>query len=656
MKIKRLLLTNFQGIKNLEIKFGAAGADIYGDNATGKTTVLNAYTWLLFNCASTGAKGFSPKPKAAEGDVHNLDTIVEAEFAANDGGILTLKKTFRELYKRKRGAATEEFSGHTTDYSVNGVPCTESEFTARLLDLGGVQQMRLLSMPDFFAETLDWTERRKILLDVCGDISDEDVISSSTELAPLVEYLRVPGSEGRSYTVEEYRKIAAAQKKEINEQLTAIPTRIDEVQRSMPDKVEDNAQLEKEMVAANEQLDQLRTKRQDLNDGEFAATEARKKVISAELDYTSAESNYRKRMSEETGKIQERIRSYRSMSRSEMDAATALLKGASADEAEADRMSDLRERLLAEYSEIASTRWNDANAICPTCGQALPADKVKESKADFNRRRSERLTAINERGHKEASASKIGELRQGATKNRELAAQHRERAQAYDSEADALEGSINQIPFATTEEAKELLAVIARLKDEEAGVHSGEDSLTAELDAEIRRVNDEIASIVRRRAESERASAQAKRIEELSQEEKRLSAEYERVEHGVYLCDQFVRSKVSMLTDKINSHFATVSFKLFETQVNGGLKETCEAMIPNADSHALVPYSYANNAARINAGIEIIRVLADHYGVKMPVFVDNAESITHMDGEGLQLIRLIVSEQDKALRAIGRDE
>ena len=113
MKIIQLNLNNFQGIRALTLDLDGKSASIYGDNATGKTTVYNAITWLLFDKSSTGAKGFTPKTRGADGELHNLEHSAEALIATEDCGKFRLKKVFREVYKKKNGSMTAEFSGHT---------------------------------------------------------------------------------------------------------------------------------------------------------------------------------------------------------------------------------------------------------------------------------------------------------------------------------------------------------------------------------------------------------------------------------------------------------------------------------------------------------------------------------------------------------------
>ena len=169
------------------------------------------------------------------------------------------------------------------------------------------------------------------------------------------------------------------------------------------------------------------------------------------------------------------------------------------------------------------------------------------------------------------------------------------------------------------------------------------------VEAKIRATKDAIREEQDKQMQLTMAENQRRRIAELERQEERLSGEYEEIEKGLYLCDLFTKAKVAALTDRINGKFQSVRFRLFQEQLNGGLKEDCEVMIPAADGR-MVPYTFANNAARINAGLEIIGTLSEHWGLKMPVFIDNAESVTHLTQTSTQTIRLVVSEADKKLR------
>jgi len=143
----------------------------------------------------------------------------------------------------------------------------------------------------------------------------------------------------------------------------------------------------------------------------------------------------------------------------------------------------------------------------------------------------------------------------------------------------------------------------------------------------------------------------AKRIKELEEEEKQLNTTKESLEEMLYLAESFIVAKVELIKQEINGLFKSVQFKLFETQINGAIKEVCEVLVPS-DS-GLVPFTSANNAGKINAGIEIINILSNHWDVRMPIIVDNAESVTRLAQSNSQIIKLTVDEGCKELKIEG---
>lgn len=187
MKLQTLTLSNFQGMKRFTLPVHGRNASIYGENATGKTTIANAYAWLLTGKSSTGSKGFTPKTNDnTGGEVHNLDHCAEAELTLDDGGTVTLKKVFHEVYKKKRGHAESEFSGNTIDYYINGVPTKEKDYTQFIQEaLGGEERMKMLTMPGYFLRDLDHKKRREVLTEIFGEEDDQAVIDSMAELPDL---------------------------------------------------------------------------------------------------------------------------------------------------------------------------------------------------------------------------------------------------------------------------------------------------------------------------------------------------------------------------------------------------------------------------------------------------------------------------------------
>lgn len=651
MKLIRLRLENFQGIKSAEFKLDGQSASIYGDNATGKTTVFNAMTWLLFDKASTNAKNFTPKTKGADGDLHYLDHAAEAEFDVG-GRNITLRKVYHENYKKKRGSATEEFDGHGVDYYIDGVPTKEKDYKMTLIAFcGSEEKMKMLTMPDYFPEQLPWEARRTILLEICGDVDDDTVIASTPELKELPEFLKMPGSTIQRYSVEDYKKIAQVTKTDINKQIQAIPGRIDEATRAIPDTTGiDPEQIDKTIAAINAEREVLEQKKARILAGDSSTADIRARISEAQAKLAEQRADYAEKNSTANSSVLDKINAIKTEAIGAVNKARDARNDMERKQRELTRMTALREQLLQEYTEVQSERWNEGAETCPTCAQRLPEENIQRLHDDFNIKKSKRLEVINQRGNKEASKNMITEAKEDIIELEATAAKYEaEAAEAEEKIKDLRSQLTTPPPFEQTEEYRRLNAQIDACRAEEQDVGKTTSAEVSSLTDEIQALFAKAEAQKELKARLRIAAGQKERIEELKRSEKTLAERYEKLEEGVYLCELFTKTKVSMLTNRINGKFKKVRFRLFQEQINGGIKEDCEVMIPAEDGN-LVPFTFANNAARINAGLEVINTLSHHWGIEMPVFIDNAESVTKLLQMDTQVMRLVVSEPDKELR------
>lgn len=653
MKLLTLKLENFQGLKSEEFKFDGHSASIYGDNATGKTTVFNAMTWLLFDKASTGAKNFTPKTKGPDGDLHYLDHAAEAAFKLSDGRIVTLRKVYHEVYKKKRGSSTEEFDGHTTDYFIDGVPSSEKEYSATMLALcgGSVEKMKMLTMPNYFPEEMSWDARRKILLEICGDVSDEDVITSTPELKDLPKFLLMPGTTNQHYTVDEYKKIAGARKTDINRQLQDIPGRIDEAQRAIPDTTGlDIEAINRKIKELTKQKEELEMEKAQALSGDLTTVAIRNQISEANARLAEARAAYATKNSSLNEGTYAAISSLKkeqiTVKNRLQDAKTDLEKA----QRTMERLSSHRESLISDYMAVQKETWDEGNETCPTCHRLLPEEEIQRLREAFNLQKSKRLEKINLQGQREASKEMIAEQAEKIKTLKEQIKQDEQAVDDYEQQIAALQNQLQTPPpFESTEEYAKITAQIAAYRNEESDKGKRTETIAAGFTERIQALYDEIRAQEELKTRITIAASQQERIAELEAREKELSQQYETLEQGIYLCEVFIKTKVNLLTDRINSKFQSVRFRLFIEQQNGGVKEDCEVMIP-AEGGRMVPFTFANNAARINAGLEIIDALSSHWNLAMPVFVDNAESVTRLLQMDTQVIRLVVSEADKKLR------
>ena len=647
MKILNLTLRNFKGINNFELNTNGQDVNAFGDNATGKTTLADAFMWLLFGKDSLNRADFEIKTLGPDGEPeHGLEHSVEAILELEDGSQLVLKKVYSEKWTKKRGSATAEFTGHTTDHYIDGVPVQKKEYDARIAEIADEQIFRLLTDPRYFNEILHWQKRRELLLEVCGDVSDKEVIASKADLSKLGDILG-------NRTIEQHRKVIQARRTEINKELEKIPVRIDEVKLGLPDISDitnekalpnDIARLRKELQAKQEELAQAKA------GGQVA--EKTKELRTLESRLIELQNEHRRQLDEKVvGKrallsaVQSNINrlstDVESMSR-KCDIITAEIKALEV------RMDSLRKK----WHEVNNQEFEfEHETVCPTCGQTLPTDSLEAARLkaleDFNRSKAEKLETINADGQRLKQA-KVSAEQSLTTAMNEAEKARRELAESEQKEA-SIKLEIDSIMQGSesVESTKEYATVqerIMKIREDIANMQADSNTAIMAIQKQIDTLTDAITVLEQAAARLEARKNGEKRIEDLKAEERKLAAEYEDLEQQIYLTEEFIRAKVELLEDKINSKFKMARFKLFNTLVNGGLEETAETMYNG------VPYSSLNNGARIQIGLDIIRTLQAHYGFTCPVWIDNRESVVQIPEMDCQIISLIVSEKDKKLR------
>lgn len=634
MKLLKLKLQNFKGIRNSEFDFGGIDATIYGDNATGKTTVFDSLCWLLFGKDSLDRADFEIKTLENGEPIHKVNHEVEAEFLNDDGNSFTLRRVYREKYSSPRGGDTK-LTGHTTDYFVNDVPVKEKEYKQYINDVIAEDVFKLITNPLYFNEQYSWQNRRKLLLEISGDIKDDEVINSRSELTRLAELLN-----GR--TVDEQRKIVAAKKTAINKELDMIPVRIDEALRNKADIATSESKLKTDIETLNKSINELENQKATIING-FSSTEKRSKIdeINHKLKIRQSEvlSLYNSEKQRKRGEY-EALLTQLKIIESEHDRYTDRAYDLAKD---IERESKRIETLQAEFDTFNAQEFN--KEACPTCGQPLPEDKQAELEAAFN---SEKAAKLEEWQALIESAKK---LKANYEEQREvlivkadgLTNEIEDKTKAYETKfkeyESYLEPNIEDDP-----DYKELKAELFLLELDEG--EEADDKEVARLDEEINSVKEKRAALETELNKYKLNADIQKRVIELESQQQKLAAEKNLLDETSFLIDEFVKAKVDMLEESINSHFEYARFKMFNVLVNGNVEECCET------TYKGVPYRSMNNAARMNVGLDIINALTKFYNVTAPVFIDNAEAVTDFIKCNSQTIKLVVDADFKELTMI----
>ena len=636
IRIKRLSLENFKCHASLTLELDGRDVSVYGDNATGKTSIYDAFYWLLFgkDSAGNGEKNMEIKPLDAAGEVrdHLAVTAVEAVLLV-DGEETTLRRTYQEVWTTKRGSSEATYDGNTSLYYVDGVPCKKYAFQDKVNALVGEETFRMLTGVSCFASGISWQERRAALFRLVGALDDRQIMETDERFRPLLCGL------GR-LSLEDYKKKLLSEKRGYTTVRTEIPARISECEKT----IGDTEGLD--FAAARAEIGRLTARQEELTarilavEHDLAAEQKRLDIRRArqELDDLCQE-NRRFREAQDTGEAaRNRIRSELALLQSRLSSLRGKLGGSDGADGLKRQIADARERWIAVNSEVFT------GGVCPTCGQELQAEKRRAAQEAFERRKKERLAEI------ERTANSL-----------------KERLHSYESGQEALRAEISAAEKEAGEKENELLAAQAAVvepKDMEDYVERRE-AVTARiqaLSAELADIQDGAYSVkagLQRELDEVRSALKAQqdilgresllhyarsRVESLREDARKAAEQLEALERQLFLLDEFTRYKTRFVEDSINGMFRLARFRLFREQANGGLEDRCDVVYDG------VPYQALNNGAKINVGIDIINTLSLAYGVRVPLFIDNAESVTRLEETQTQTIRLVVSEQDKELR------
>ena len=630
MKLTKLELLNFKGLKSFTINLNG-DVVIRGDNATGKTTVFDSVCWLLFGKDSLDRADFEIKTLDGGEPIHKVNHEVTGTFTLDEGGPVELKRVYREKYSSPRGGEVT-MTGHTTDYFVDGVPKKEKEYKEIVNSLVDENIFKLITNPLYFNETYSWHNRRKLLLEMCGDISDEDVIASHDELRRLAELL-----EGR--TVDDHRKVVAAKKTAINKELDMIPVRIDEAMRNKPQITSDKAKLIRDIETLSAGIDEVEKQKAIIQNG-FSSTEKESKIR-----------DINRQIEAQNSKVLSDYHKQKQHLRGEYEASLTKLKMVEVDRDRcADRRDELNKEIERESKRIVTlqSEFDTFNAqqfnkeSCPTCGQALPADKQEILEAEFNANKSKKL-------------EEWKGLIESAVK---LKANYEEQQEIMVSKIDSLTTEASQYNDAYNVKFKEYEAYSEpNLEDDPVYADLKAQLFLLEIDdepgadtEELTKLDEELSSMKSKKAGLETELNKFKliddinhRIFELENQQQKLVAEKNALDEASFLMDEFIKAKVNMLEDVINSRFKLARFKMFNVMISGNIEECCET------TYKGVPYRSMNNAARINVGLDIINALTSYFKVNAPVFIDNAEAVTEFVPVNSQTIKLIVDESKPQL-------
>lgn len=671
LKIRSLHMENFKGIKMLDVTFSGK-TKISGQNAVGKTTIFDAFTWLLFNKNSAGEEKFNVRPLDKDGNrIDNVEIKVVAVLDV-DGKEIELSKVQKQNWVKKRGTDTVALQGNVNSFEIDGYPKSEADFKEYISSLAQSEDMfKMLTNPQYFS-SLKWKDQRDILMRLATDVSDVELAQTDAKYAPLLgELEKAPSTDDIR---AKFSKALSGWKKKQAE----IPVRIDEAEKSKVDV--DVAEQELAKVDLVRRIAECDKKMENAGS---ALGDLRSKEMQLQFDMSGMEQTMNRELSNKRSIMDAELRDCKN--ELEHFAVTISLKEKQiSDNEKTITDADAERKKLGEQynSEKAKafdetpylfdeSKWifDESTTVCSLCGQKLPADKIEQLKADFEERKTKAKADAKRKLNDSKSdfitrkESNLEEIKADGFAKKNLIGELTKKNADLQMEIDSLKKQ-EQGTFTNKEELCKLLSEIpeeadysqneeyVKLKVEHDKVFAkiekleseGADSVVDELKAEksdLQAQLDEVNAIIAKASMNVEID---ERIAQLQAEQKEIGQKVADQEQMLYLLEEFIRFKMDKISDSINSHFKTVNFKLFEMQLNGGMKDCCECTVNG------VPYSALNSGHRIVAGLDIIRSLSELYGVSVPIFVDNCEAVSsgNLPDMESQMICLYVSE-DKEL-------
>lgn len=685
IKLLKMHIQNFKGCKDREISFGEKTA-IGGVNASGKTTVFDAFTWLLFGKDSLGKSSFDIRPKDKAGNmINNVEISVEATICFGEDEYV-LKKVQKQIWRKKRGTNITEFQGNVNEFEINGYPKSEKEFKEFVHAEIDENIFNLITNPNAF-NALPWKEQREVLMKFVGNFSNVEIAQQFGErFQKLVPELKIASTDD---ILKKYTKA----KNTLNKNMVEIPARIDEISKQLV--TADVGALETERAAKEVALKKVED---EITGGAYkleTINDLRKQVMDKKITLSEIQNTANEQLAKERMDSRVKFDEVQKVFFAVQDQMKQLERERTEYINEKERCEREKNRLLEEWRKGKKSEFaeyvapapyvepeplKESDLICPTCGQALPEEvkqkrmadyeekcrrekalyeaqcdaykkKYEKNKEVFQTKKDQDLKRITEAGQKAADAVRANQklidertnvLESLRSKFDASKAEYDSMKQAFDTIPAVADVSENPAYVKTKEEIVAIEKQIEELSKESSG--------KAELEAKKAVLKDEITEIEAKIKAADNTKVNG-RIAELEEEQKAVGQKIAEQEQMIDLTEDFIRVKMDQISNAINDKFQIVSFRLFEDQINGGLKETCECTVNG------VPFSSLNNGHRVIAGLDIIRSLSELYGVSAPVFIDNSEAVNtenfpEMDA---QMIHLVVTD-DKELKVESEDK
>lgn len=616
IRIKDLNVICFKGLKNFNVNFDGNNALIIGRNATGKTTFADAFYWLIDGTDSSNQTKFDAIELNDSGaQVSNQDAVVEGTLIV-DGNPIKLRRELTQRWKGIRGSIKKDLVGTTTKFYINDAKVKKKEYEEKITSIIKPDLFRNLSEVSHFVQHTSKEYRRGILMKLAGKITDADIIKNMGLESELEKILA-------GMNPQDWLKVLNEKRKELEKEIEDLPKRIDETRKLMPTKLPDEPQIRKNISEIQDKLDAEKNEILAIKNG-LAATEIKKAISNINIELAKLEATDIGSKEVELDKLVNETRMHDfTIGSLEKDIIAAMQE---------------KERIKEQYYAAVAVDVEPSD-ICACCGQRLPEDQIIVQFEKANAEKTARISEINNTGEK------INNHLIEITQKKECHEQEHGKLQIR---IEQLNREIEILKVEQDEKKEPLLNERAELQRKAAGIHDDIETQIAEHQQIISLLQKEMEGYDRQLSECILAERCKIQIAEREEQLKINVADHETTLNKIDLIEQFSKRKSEYIEANINGHFRITQWKLFENYQSGGYREICE---PTRDG---IPYStLLNTGSKINVGLDIIDTLSEHYGVKLPTIIDNAERVTDWEIEhGQQIIKLVATPNVQQLEVV----
>lgn len=625
MAIKSLEIENFKGINRFEFVPGKTLTAISAKNGVGKTSIYDSFLWLLFGTNSAGESKFEIRPKNAPNEIEpTVTATIEVDGKETE---------FKKVYSSKFSKETGEFKEYKTECYINGVKKGVREFEKLISEIVSTQHFRLLTNPRYFSEELEWQERRELLFDLAKIQSETDIANADENFKVLVPYIEKYGE------INEYKKFLKGEDKSLTEQLNKIKTRIDEVYRTIDTTV--NLEFEEQTRADTlENLETLKTKLKNLeSNSEIENLSEKKKQLKLKLETLIIENDAhhfktKKARTAEIEKEENELKLYADKLNLEISENAKKIKSF------LKNIENLKSQRETAVSICKAESERHISDTCPTCNRVFPLDKLAEIEEKHKSAVQKLRQDIS--GIDIAIAESKKSVSEFIEKNEELIKELENTTSKINS-LRAKKGKIVVSDFVGFEEQRQKLETeIAEIDNKIATCNTSNDDEIKKIKAEIEILNIDIANSDNRITIAKMNKNAENRIEELRKEQREIAVKKAEIQKYSDIVKEFIKRKISLTEQSINSKFKFVKFKLFTQNVtNDDINECCEAIAFNSPSYKNLSYSQ-----KIIVGLDIISAFSTANEMSIPMFLDNLDSF---DSENRKSVLSMTNAQKIAL-------